>query len=66
MISKETLRCFPFLPGIEKGEKLFINGPLDYIQQPSLRGLLLVVTAKQVMKMKNIGKREFYEEQQNS
>ena len=63
MISKEALKCFPFLPEIEKGEKLFVNGPLDYIEQPNLTGLLLVITAKQVMKMKSIGK---FEERESS
>ena len=66
MIGKETLRCFPFLKGIEKGEKVFVNGPLDYIEQPNLKGHLLVITAKQVIKMTSIGKEDYTNNTDNS
>ena len=55
MISKEVMRRFSFIKEVRVGEKLMVNGVLDYISLPNVRGNLLVMSAKEVLRVDKLG-----------
>ena len=44
MVSKEVMGRFSFMKEVTVGEKLMVNGVLDYISVPNVKGNLLVIS----------------------
>ena len=56
MVSKEVMGRFSFMKEVTVGEKLMVNGVLDYISVPNVKGNLLVISAKEVLRVDKLGK----------
>ncbi|KAI6651771.1 hypothetical protein LOD99_5018 [Oopsacas minuta] len=57
MILSKILERSPFLENVNPGDTLMVDGSLDYITHPEVSGLILVVSAKEVIRLANVGSR---------
>ena len=56
MISKKAMRRFSFIKELMVGEKIMVDGLIDYMTIPNVGGSLLVVSAKEILRVDRIGK----------